>query len=446
MTDSIQHVVIVGGGFAGIAAARALKRAPVRVTLVDRHNHHLFQPLLYQVATAGLSAPEIAAPIRGILRSHRNATVLLGNVDAVDRQQRAITVDGVRIEYDFLIVAAGVSHSYFGNDAWAEHAPGLKSLDDAFEIRDRVLLAWELAERAESESERRGLLTFVVVGAGPTGVELAGALAEIARHTMAKNFRRFDPRTAKIILIEAGDRVLPSYHQRLSAKAEHALRRLGVEVRTGSRVTDVDEAGVRLSDEFIPAATVLWAAGIAGSGVGGMLGSTLDRAGRVCVDGMLNLADDPQVFVVGDLAASTQEDGTLVPGLAPAAIQMGRYAGRAIRRRLKGSEVRPFEYLDKGSMATIGRSKAVAEAGRIRLSGGVAWLAWVFIHVLFLAGFRNRLVVLFDWAVAWITFRRGARVVSDGAAARRLEQWRDSRPKLPGEGNRTSTLPEDGSA
>jgi len=416
MSAKRPHVVIVGGGFAGLAAARGLRRAPVHVTLIDRQNHHLFQPLLYQVATAGLGATEIARPIRDIVRGQENLTVLLGAVRAVRPASRELDWAGGTFSYDRLIVATGASHAYFGNDHWSVHAPGLKSLDDAREIRDRVLLAWELAERSDDETERARLLTFVVVGAGPTGVELAGALAEIAKHTMTRNFRRFDPRTARIILLEAGDRVLSTFDTALSVHAQAQLERLGVIVRTNARVTDIDEDGVSLGEERIRAATVLWAAGVRGSSLGRSLGAQLDWHGRVAVDARLSVPDHPEIMVLGDLAAVQNASGEQIPAVAPAALQMGRYAAARIRRELNDREAPPFRYIDKGSMATIGRSKAVAQSGPLRMRGFIAWLAWAFIHVLYLVGFRNRFIVLADWIISWFSYRRGARLISTAAS------------------------------
>ena len=406
------HVVIVGGGFAGLYAARSLAGKDVRVTLIDRRNHHLFQPLLYQVATAGLAAPAIAAPLRKILRRHKNITVLLAEVAGVDLESKCVRLsDGGAIAYDHLVLAAGAESSYFGNHDWQSLAPGLKDLEDAMEIRRRVLLAFEAAERETDESERRALLTFVVVGAGPTGVEMAGALSEIARHTMAEDFRNFDPASARVILVEGTDRVLPQYPRKLSARALEHLIDLGVEVRTGTRVHRIDEAGVDLGDEHIEARTVVWGAGVQGSSLAETLGVPLARGGRVAVEPDLTLGGHDDVYVVGDLAAIAQEDGDEVPGLAPAAIQAGRHAAENILRQMRGQERRPFRYRDKGAMATIGRSAAVAHAGRLKLSGFIAWLAWIVVHVFFLIGFRNRFVVLFEWAWAYATYQRTARVI-----------------------------------
>ncbi len=409
MAETLPHVVIVGGGFGGLAAARALSGAPVRITLVDRRNHHVFQPLLYQVATAGLAAPDIAAPIRHILRSQRNAAVILAEVTGFDLRRQKVKLAGGELAYDFAVVAAGAGHSYFGHDDWARHAPGLKTMEDAVEVRRRVLLAFEHAERQEDEALQREWLTFVVIGAGPTGVELAGALTEIARHTLRGEFRRIEPRSARVILIEGADRVLPPYPPELSDKARRQLERLGVEVRTGILVTGVDGAGVQLGDQRIAARTVLWAAGVAASPLGRMLGKC-DRAGRLEVEPDLTVPGHPEVFVIGDLAA-VRHDGKPVPGVAPAAMQMGRQAAANIIRMLEGQPRRRFVYKDKGSLATIGRKAAVADIGGFRLSGLPAWLAWLGIHIFFLIGFRNRAVVMFEWALAYLTYARSARIV-----------------------------------
>jgi NADH dehydrogenase len=404
-------VVVVGGGFAGLSAARALKGAPVRVTLLDRHNHHTFQPLLYQVATAGLASTGIAAPLRTILRRQPNVTVLLAEVVGVDAKgSRVMLADGA-LPYDFLVLAAGATHSYFGHDEWAPHAPGLKTLEDAIDIRRRVLLAFEAAERDEVPERRKEWLTFVVIGAGPTGVEMAGTLAEIARHTLRKEFRRIDPANARILLVEGTDRVLPPYPADLSEKARLQLENLGVEVRTKSLVTGIDATGVQLGAERIAARTVVWAAGVAASPLGRGLGAPLDRAGRVQVQPDLTVPGHPEIFVVGDLVSLVQ-DGRPVPGVAPAANQMGAHAARNIQRALDGQPLRPFRYRDKGSLATIGRNRAVAVFGeRLKLSGWPAWMAWLFIHILFLIGFRNRLVVLVDWAFSYLTYQRHARLL-----------------------------------
>ena len=410
MTSQRPHVVIVGGGFAGLRAARALRRAPVDVTLLDRRNHHVFQPLLYQVATAGLAAPEIAAPLRRILRRQSNATVLMAEVVSVDLSRRVVVLADGEVPYDYLILATGATHSYFGHDAWARHAPGLKSIEDALEIRRRLFVAFERAEREADAAARNVWLTFLVVGGGPTGVELAGTLAEIARHTLAREFRRIDPSQARVVLVEGTDRVLPPYPPGLSQRAREQLEGLGVEVRTSALVTGVDEGGVWLGAERLAARTVLWAAGVAASPLGRSLGAAVDRVGRVKVEKDLTLAGRPEVFVVGDLAVVEQE-GRPVPGVAPAAMQMGRHAGRNIRRSLAGQPLLPFRYIDKGSLATIGRRAAVADFGRVRLWGFPAWMAWLGIHIFFLIGFRNRLVVLLDWAMAYVSYQRSARLI-----------------------------------
>jgi NADH dehydrogenase len=410
VTSQRPHVVIVGGGFAGLRAARALRRAPVDVTLLDRRNHHVFQPLLYQVATAGLAAPEIAAPLRRILRRQSNATVLMAEVVSVDLSRRVVVLADGEVPYDYLILATGATHSYFGHDAWARHAPGLKSIEDALEIRRRLFVAFERAEREADAAARNVWLTFLVVGGGPTGVELAGTLAEIARHTLAREFRRIDPSQARVVLVEGADRVLPPYPPGLSQRARQQLEGLGVEVRTSALVTGVDEGGVWLGAERLAARTVLWAAGVAASPLGRSLGAAVDRVGRVKVERDLTLAGRPEVFVVGDLAVVEQE-GRPVPGVAPAAMQMGRHAGRNIRRSLAGQPLLPFRYIDKGSLATIGRRAAVADFGRVRLWGFPAWMAWLGIHIFFLIGFRNRLVVLLDWAMAYVSYQRSARLI-----------------------------------
>ena len=406
-----KHVVILGAGFGGLYAARALRRAPVRVTVIDSRNHHLFQPLLYQVATAALNPSDIAAPIRSILRRQKNTTVMLGEARSVDTRRKVVLLSHGDIPYDFLIVATGASHSYFGHEEWAEHAPGLKSIEDALAIRTRVLLAYEAAELEPDPERRREWLTFVIVGAGPTGVELAGALAEISHHTLAHDFRNMDPTQARILLLEGLPRVLPSYPPVLSAKAEQQLARLGVEVRTGVRVTHIGEHGVCLGDERIAARTVLWCAGVAAALWVRSLGVPLDHAGRVLVRPDLTLPGRDDVFVIGDLAA-VEQDGGWVPGVAPAAVQEGRHAAQNVVRSVRGEAHAPFRYLDKGSLATIGRAAAVAELMGLKLSGLIAWLAWLAIHIFFLIGFRNRVVVMFSWAYSYLTFRRAARLIT----------------------------------
>ena len=409
------HVVLVGGGFAGLAAARALRRAAVRLTIVDRRNHHLFQPLLYQVATAALNPSDIAAPIRGILRRQRNASVLVGEVSTIDPVARTVTVDGRTIAYDFLIVAAGAGDSWFGHDDWRPFAPGLKTIDDALEIRRRILVAFERAEWETDAAVRRELLTFVVVGGGPTGVELAGAISEIARHAVAGDFRAIDPSQAAVVLVEGADRVLPAYPPDLSASAARQLERLGVVVRTGARVTKIDGGSVWLGEERIGTRTALWAAGVAASPLARDLGAPLDRQGRVRVVADLSVPGHPEIFVAGDLAA-VESGGRPVPGLAPAAMQEGRHAARSIRRRLAGRPTRPFRYLDKGTLATIGRKAAVADIRGWKISGFPAWAAWLGIHIFFLIGFRNRLLVLIQWAWAYVTWQRGARLITGSDA------------------------------
>ena len=405
------RVVIVGGGFGGLAAARRLSRAPVQVTVVDRQNHHLFQPLLYQVATAGLSPAEIASPIRRILARQNNAEVLLGDVTAVDAEARHLrTADGTTIPFDFLIVAAGATHSYFGRDEWEGPAPGLKTIEDALEIRRRVLLAFEEAEREPDPAIRREWLTFVVIGGGPTGVEMAGALAEVARHTLARDFRHIDPGSARVVLLEAAPRILGAYPEDLSASAARQLETLCVEVYTGSPVTQVDGGGIEAAGRRLAARTVVWAAGVQASPLGRGLGAPLDRAGRVRVAPDLTVPGHSGLFVIGDLA-SLEQDGHPVPGVAPAAIQMGNHAAENVLRALRDEPLASFRYRDKGSLATVGRRRGVAMIGRLRLSGAVAWLAWLAIHVFFLIGFRNRFVVLFTWAWAYLTYERSARLI-----------------------------------
>ena len=407
---SAPRVIIVGCGFGGLWAAQALRSAPVELTVIDRTNHHLFTPLLYQVATAGLSAPSIAGPIRHILAHQRNTTVLYGEVRAIDVGRRVVRLEnGDELAYDYLILAAGTTHSYFGHDEWAAHAPGLKTLEDALEIRRRVLTAFERAEREAEPVKRGAWLTFVVVGGGATGVELAGTFAEIARHTLRGEFRRIDPHNARVVLIEGTDRVLPPYPPDLSAKAQLALERLGVTVWPGRVVTGIDAEGVQLGEERIAAKTVIWAAGVRSSPLGAELGAPLDRAGRVKVEPDLSVPGHAEIFVVGDLAAV---DG--VPGIAPAAKQMGWHAGRNVRRRIAGKPTASFKYRDYGQLATIGRNAAVVMIGRLHLSGFPAWLVWLVAHIYFLINFRNRLVVMFDWAWSYFSYQRYARIIMRG--------------------------------
>ncbi|MET0224937.1 MAG: NAD(P)/FAD-dependent oxidoreductase [Dokdonella sp.] len=404
------HVLILGGGFGGLWTTRALAAAPVRITLVDRTNHHLFQPLLYQVAMAGLSSPDIAAPLRHILRAQRNVTVRMDDVHGIDVEQRRVSMAGGELDYDYLVVATGARHAYFGHDDWAEHAPGLKTLDDGFFIRRRMLEAFEAAERETDPALQAEWLNFVIIGGGPTGVELAGTLAEIARHTLPREFRRSDPRKANVHLVEAGPRVLPSMPESLSEKAKRALEKLGVDVLTGQAVTEIDAGGVMLGERRVVARTVLWAAGVAASPLGAQLGVERDRAGRVKVEPDLSLAAHPEVFVVGDLATVTQ-DGKPVPGVAPAAKQMGAYVGKTIRARVAGQKAPPFRYADYGNLATIGRMAAVVDLRGFRLSGFFAWLFWLVAHVFFLIGFRNRMVVLTEWIWSYFTYQRHARII-----------------------------------
>ena len=408
------RVLIVGGGFAGLWATRALAKAPLDITLVDRANHHLFQPLLYQVATAGLSAGDIAAPLRHILRDQANVAVRMAEVTAIDTAARSVRcADGATLDYDFLLVASGATHAYFGHDEWAEHAPGLKTLDDALELRRRILLAFEHAEVAASrnqDSERDAWLTFAVVGGGPTGVELAGTLAEIARHTLAGEFRRIDPARAKVQLIEAGPRVLASFAPGLSERAAAQLRKLGVELLTGAPVQAIDAQGYVRDGVRVAARTVLWAAGVAASPLGRLLAAPIDRAGRVLVEADLSLPGHPEVFVAGDLAAVVT-NGQAVPGTAPAAKQMGAHVAATIQARIAGQASAAFVYRDYGNLATIGRMAAVVEMRGLRFSGLLAWWFWLAAHVFFLIGFRNRLAVLTNWAWAYWTYQRQARVV-----------------------------------
>ncbi len=421
-TESRPHVVIVGGGFGGLYAAKSLGNKPVRVTLIDRKNHHTFQPLLYQVATAGLSPGEIAMPIRGILSKYRNIEVLLGEVTDIDLKNKVLHLPpnelagdpGERgeIGYDYLILATGASHNYFAHPEWSPLAPGLKTIEDATEIRRRVLLAFELAERSARLEREQGPVNFVIVGGGPTGVELAGTLVEIARRVLASDFRHINPARTRIILVEAGPRVLAAYPEDLSHSAERQLRKLGVEVITNAMVTNVTHDHVEIGNERIPSAVTLWSAGVAASALGRKLGVPTDRPGRVLVDPDLSIPGYPNVFVIGDLASVKQKNGTMVPGVAPAAIQMGEFAARTILADLRAKPRKHFEYWDKGSLATIGRAAAVADLGRIHLSGFIAWLSWLFVHVFFLIGFKNRVLVMLEWAWSYITFQRGARLIT----------------------------------
>jgi NADH dehydrogenase len=409
----VPQVVIIGGGFAGLAAARRLKNVPCEVTIIDRHNHHVFQPLLYQVATAGLSPGDIASPIRWILRKQRRIRVLLGNVERIDSAARKVWMDGQdSVAYDYLIVAAGATHSYFGHDGWSTAAPGLKTLDDALAIRRRLLLAFEEAEREHNAVLQRRLLTFVIIGGGPTGVEMAGALAEIARQALRSEFDAIDPASARILLVEAGPSILPSFPANLRASAKRALLRLGVDVREGSAVTNVEDGAVTIGGERINAHTILWAAGVAAAPIGRDLGPDLDRAGRVNVAPDLSVPGHAGVFVAGDLASFPHQTGKPLPGVAQVAKQQGTHAARNIARLIRGADTQPFRYLDPGNMATIGRANAIADFGFLQVSGFAGWLIWLFVHILFLIGFRNRLSVLLQWAAAYLTYQRSVRLIT----------------------------------
>ncbi|HEV8113798.1 MAG TPA: NAD(P)/FAD-dependent oxidoreductase [Planctomycetota bacterium] len=411
-TATLPHVVILGGGFGGLLAARGLARAPVRVTLVDRKNHHLFQPLLYQVAAAELDPEDIAAPIRWILRGQENATVLLAEARTVDLAAKKVFLADGELSFDTLVVAAGARHSYFGHDEWEGAAPGLKTVEDALEIRRRVLSAFEAAEREPDPDRRREWLTFAIVGGGPTGVEMAGALVELAHHTLSRDFRRIRTEHTRVVLVEGLPHVLAAYPESLQVKAEAQLAHLGVEVRCGVRVTGIDATGLVLGEERLPTRTVVWAAGVEASPLGRSLEAPLDRAGRVKVTPELTVPGRDDVFVIGDMAALEEAPGKLVPGVAPAAMQMGRHTARNIVRALDGKPLLPFHYRDKGMLATIGRSAAVADLGFLRISGFPAWIAWLGLHIFFLIGFRNRIVVLVNWAWAYVTFQRGGRLIT----------------------------------
>jgi NADH:ubiquinone reductase (H+-translocating) len=411
--SELPHVLVLGGGFAGLYAAKSLGDAAVRVTVVDRRNHHLFQPMLYQVATAGLNPSDIASPIRSILRGSRNTEVLLAEVAAVDVGARQVRfTDGTSQSYDYLLVATGARHSYFGHDEWEPLAPGLKSLEDALEIRRRVLLAFERAERETDTVRRHAFLTFVIVGGGPTGVEMAGAVAEIRRYALRRDFRHIDPAEATVMLLEGGPRLLPSYPESLSAQAKQKLRRLGVEVRTETLVTDIRPGSVIAAGWTIPTQTVIWAAGNTASPVLRDLGAPLDRMGRALVEPDCTIPGHPEVFVLGDAAAFEHQSGGTLPGICPVAIQMGEYAARTIAGDLAGRPRRAFNYWDKGQLAVIGRGQAVADIWRLHFGGFLAWLIWIFVHVFFLIGFRNRVLVLLQWAWSYITYSRGARLIT----------------------------------
>lgn len=427
------RVVILGAGFAGLYAARALRRAPVDITLIDRANHHLFQPLLYQVATASLSPADIAGPIRSIVRRQRNCRVMLADATGIDRARRVVRLTDAEVGYDYLVVATGATHAYFGHDEWAPMALGLKTIDDALAIRQKFLLSFEAAEREPDPAARRAILTFVVVGGGPTGVELAGAMAEIARRAMPSEFRSIDPATARIILIEGQDRLLKAYPPELSDRARRDLESMGVDVWTSARVTHIEPTAVHLGEERLAARNVFWAAGVRGSPIAQTLGTALDRAGRVMVTPDLRVPGDARVLVVGDLAhvvkPGTEEE---VPGVAPAAMQMGRYVARLIDREARGkpAPAQAFRYVDKGNLATIGRARAVGLLGNIRLTGFLAWAVWLGVHLMYLIGFRNRVLVLIQWAWAYFTFQRGARLIT-GPAVEELQAVRATKAPAP---------------
>lgn len=413
-----KKIVIVGGGFAGLNAAKRLRRAAgLEITLVDRRNHHLFQPLLYQVAMAGLSPADIAAPIRSILSRAPNLRVLQGEVRGVDFERQVVAADFGPLPYDYLLLACGARHSYFGHDEWEEYAPGLKTLEQATEIRRRVLTAFEAAERTDDAEERKRQLTFVIVGGGPTGVELAGAIGEMSRFTLARDFRRIDSKLARVILVEAGPRILPMFPEELASRAVRDLESLGVQVWTSSRVTGIDAEGLDIGDERIQAATVLWAAGVEAVGLARRLGVETDRAGRIIVNPDLTIPGHPEVFVAGDMAHCEGADGRLLPGTAPVAMQQGRYVAEMILRDLAGKPREPFVFHDKGQMATIGRSRAIVELGRWKFSGFFAWIVWLLVHIYYLTGFRNRVFVVLNWAWLYLSFRRGARLIVE-------KEWR----------------------
>ncbi|MGA2794145.1 MAG: NAD(P)/FAD-dependent oxidoreductase [Roseiarcus sp.] len=423
------RIVIVGAGFGGLAAAKALAKAPVDVTVIDQHNYHLFQPLLYQVATAGLSPADIASPIRSVLARQRNTTVILAEVSGVDLERKQVVAEDRRVGYDFLVLATGARHAYFGHDDWARHAPGLKRIDDATYLRRRILLAFEKAESETDAQRRRSLLNFVVVGGGPTGVEMAGAIAELARKALKSDFRTIDPGSARIILVEAAPRLLTPFDPRLSEAARQSLERLGVEVRLGAAVTDCDADGIAIGAERIAAATIVWGAGVMASAAGLWLGAKTDRAGRVEVLPDLSLPGHPEVFVIGDTALAKSSDGKPLPGIAPVAKQQGAYVARLLIDRLRGRATPPFRYRDFGILATIGRKHAVVQMGPLRLSGSFAWLLWCFAHIYFLIGFRNRLAVVMNWVWNYLTFQRGTRLIT-GITGSRMTSMDEAMPPV----------------
>lgn len=421
-----KRVVIVGGGFAGLKTAKALgNKEGLRVALIDKHNYHLFQPLLYQVATAGLSPADIASPIRGILSSYKNVAVFLGEVKNIDLNNKLLIAEDRELPYDYLVLACGARHSYFGHPEWENNAPGLKTLEQATEIRRRILIAFEMAEKEENPERQKQNLTFVVAGGGPTGVELAGAIAEISRQTLTKDFRRINPANTRVLLIEAGPRILAAFDEDLSNKASRDLEDLGVQIWTSTRVTDVRADSVVLGEEIIKASTIVWAAGVQPSGLNKILNAPLDRAGRVIVEKDLSLKDHPEVFVLGDQACFFDENSKPLPGLASVAMQQGTHTAKNILNDLRGKQREPFRYLDKGQMATLGRKKAIAQIGKLKFSGFFAWLIWLFIHVYYLIGFKNKFSVIWQWSYAYFTFKKGARLIVD-------KEWRSqSKPVIP---------------
>jgi NADH dehydrogenase len=420
------RVVIIGAGFGGFSAAKSLARGPFDVTLIDRHNYHLFQPLLYQVATAALSPSDISTPIRAEFLHRPNVRVMLGNVTAIDNNRNEVIAEGERVPFDYLIVATGARQSYFGHDDWAPDAPGLKGMEDAIALRGAILLAFERAEIEPDPEERRRLLNFVVIGGGATGAELAGAIAELAKQTLATNFRAIDPSSARIVLVEAGPRILSQFDESLSSAAQKALEKLGVEVRTGTEVTGCDALGVTIGSDRIESRTVIWAAGVEASPAGRWLGADTDHAGRIKVAPDLSLPGRPHIFAIGDTASCTGANGRPLPGVAPVAKQQGAYVARLIAARAAGKPVSPFRYKDYGTLATIGRSRAIVEIGRIKISGLPAWLLWCFVHIYFLIGFRNRLIVMLNWMWSFFTFQRGARLII-GVPGVRMEDLKPAR-------------------
>jgi NADH dehydrogenase len=431
MAGNPARVVIIGAGFGGLAAAKSLARSPFDVTLIDRFNCHLFQPLLYQVATAALSPSDIVTPVRTEFHRRPNVSVMLANVTAVDNDRSEVIAEGLRIPFDYLVVATGAKQSYFGHEAWALDAPGLKTIDDATDLRRRILLAFERAEIESDPDERRRLMNFVIVGAGATGVELAGAIAELARGALASDFHAIDPRQARIVLVEAGPRVLSQFDESLSRSAQQALERLGVEVRVGTEVTGCNALGVSMGKDRIDSRTVIWAAGVEASPAGCWLGADTDRAGRITVGPDLSLPGRPHVFAIGDAAASVDAEGRRLPGVAPVAKQQGAYVARVIAARAAGEPVSPFRYKDYGMLATIGRSRAVAQIGGIKISGFPAWLLWCFVHIFFLIGYRNRLIVMLNWAWNFVTFQRGARLITGIVGARMQDLTGTTQPAAP---------------